>query len=277
MGMADLQEEIIQRMGVQPIIDPAEETRKSIQLMKDYLYAHPFLKSMILGVSGGQDSTLLGKLAQKAAEELRKETGDSKYQFIAVRLPYGEQMDEADAQSVLDWIKPDQIYTVNIQPAVDANVTVLEDAGVEITDFNKGNIKARERMIIQYAIAGATQGVVLGSDQAAENMTGFFTKYGDGASDLNPLFRLNKRQGAAMLKHLDSPTYFYEKIPTADLEEKNPGQSDEEALGVSYEAIDNYLEGKEISPTDRQTIENLYKKSEHKRHLPITIFDKFWR
>lgn len=275
--MSNLQEEIIHRMKVKPTIDPAEEIERSIQFMVDYLLAHPFFKSLVLGISGGQDSTLLGKLAQLTADRLRKETQDNDYRFIAVRLPYDHQIDEDDAQSVLEWIRPDQVVTVNIQPAVDANIQSLAQAGVEITDFNKGNIKARERMIVQYAIAGEYQGVVLGSDHAAENVSGFFTKHGDGASDIVPLFRLNKRQGAQMLQYLNAPKIFYEKVPTADLEDDHPAQADEEALGVSYQAIDDYLEGKNVSRQDQEVIEDLYVKSEHKRHLPVTLFDDFWK
>lgn len=273
----DLQKQIIHELGVKPLIDPKVEIRKSIDLMKDYLTAHSFLKTLVLGISGGQDSTLLGKLAQLAISELRQETGDSKYQFIAVRLPYGRQLDEADAQAVLEWIEPDQIYTVNIKAAVDGAVAALEGAGLSISDFNKGNIKARERMIAQYALAGELAGVVLGSDHAAESVTGFYTKYGDGASDLVPLYRLNKRQGAQMLQELGAPREFYEKVPTADLEEEQPAQPDEVALGVSYEAIDDYLEGKKVATHDQQQIEKLYRNSRHKRHLPITIFDEFWK
>lgn len=275
--MSNLQEKIIQRMKVKPMIDPAVEIERSIQFMTDYLLAHPFFKSLVLGISGGQDSTLLGKLAQLTVDRLRKETQDGDYRFIAVRLPYGQQIDEDDAQSVLEWIRPDQVVTVNIQPAVDANIQSLVQAGVEITDFNKGNIKARERMIVQYAIAGEYQGVVLGSDHAAENVTGFFTKHGDGASDIVPLFRLNKRQGAQMLQYLNVPKIFYEKVPTADLEDDRPAQADEEALGISYQAIDDYLEGKNVSHQDQTVIEDLYVKSEHKRHLPVTLFDDFWK
>lgn len=275
--MSNLQEKIIQRMKVKPMIDPAVEIERSIQFMTDYLLAHPFFKSLVLGISGGQDSTLLGKLAQLTVDRLRKETQDGDYRFIAVRLPYGQQIDEDDAQSVLEWIRPDQVVTVNIQPAVDANIQSLVQAGVEITDFNKGNIKARERMIVQYAIAGEYQGVVLGSDHAAENVTGFFTKHGDGASDIVPLFRLNKRQGAQMLQYLNAPKIFYEKVPTADLEDDRPAQADEEALGISYQAIDDYLEGKNVSHQDQTVIEDLYVKSEHKRHLPVTLFDDFWK
>lgn len=277
ISLATLQEEIIEQMGVQPQIDAAEEIQKTITFMKEYLYKHSFLKTLILGISGGQDSTLLGKLAQMAVEEMRAETKDEAYQFIAVRLPYAVQIDEEDAQEVIDWIQPDQVLTVNIQPAVDGLVQELEKDGFEVSDFNKGNIKARQRMVVQYAIAGDMNGVVLGTDHAAESITGFYTKYGDGASDIVPLYRLNKRQGIQLLKALDSPAYFYEKIPTADLRDDTPGLTDEDELGVSYQAIDDYLEGKEVSEAAKNRIETLYLNSRHKRHLPISIFDNFWK
>ena len=275
--MTTLQEKIIQELGVLPTIDPKEEVRKSIDFLKAYLTKNPFLKTFVLGISGGQDSTLAGRLAQLAMTEMREETGDMSYQFIAIRLPYGEQADEADAQAALAFIQPDVSLRVDIKPAVDAMVGSLENAGVQISDFNKGNMKARQRMITQYAVAGENAGAVIGTDHAAENVTAFFTKYGDGGADILPLFRLNKRQGKALLKELGAPEALYLKIPTADLEDDKPLVADEVALGVTYDAIDDYLEGKKVSETDQQTIENWYKKGQHKRHLPITIFDDFWK
>lgn len=275
--VSDMQKEIIKRMKVSPMIDPEEEIRRSINFMKAYIKKQPFLESFVLGISGGQDSTLLGKLAQMAVEELREEMQSDKPIFIAVRLPYGEQIDEHEAMQAIEWMKPDRTFRVNIKDQVDSLVRVLEDQGLPINDFNKGNIKARERMVAQYAIAGEFDGVVLGSDHSAENVTGFFTKHGDGASDLNPLFRLNKRQGRQLLEYLNAPENLYNKVPTADLEDDKPGLSDEDKLGVSYEAIDDYLEGKEISDKDQQTIEKWFNQTEHKRHLPVTIFDDFWK
>ena len=272
-----LQEEIIAYEGVKPLIDPQEEIRKSIDFLKSYMLKHPFLKTYVLGISGGQDSTLAGRLAQLAMEELRADTGDADYQFIAVRLPYGIQADEADAQRALDCIQPDIRLTVNIKPAVEGQVAELEKAGVIITDFNKGNIKARQRMITQYAIAAQHAGAVIGTDHAAENITGFFTKFGDGAADILPLFRLNKRQGKQLLAVLGADPALYEKVPTADLEENRPGLADEVALGVTYTEIDDYLEGKNISAQAQETIESWWYKGQHKRHLPITIFDDFWK
>jgi len=275
--VSDLQKHIIEEMKVQPEIDPQEEIRKSIDFMKDYAMRHSFLKTFVLGISGGQDSTLLGKLAQMAVEELREEHENEEYKFLAVRLPYGEQYDEDVAMETIDWMNPDEVFRVNIKSSVDGMVDSLIKAGVSVSDFNKGNIKGRARMIVQYAIAGENNGVVLGTDHAAEAVTGFFTKYGDSATDINPLFRLNKRQGASLLKELDSPSYFYERTPTADLEDNNPGQADEEQLGVSYRAIDDYLEGKEVSEVDQKTIEQWYNYTKHKRHLPVTMFDDFWK
>ena len=272
-----LQEEIIAYEGVKPLIDPQEEIRKSIDFLKSYMLKHPFLKTYVLGISGGQDSTLAGRLAQLAMEELRADTGDADYQFIAVRLPYGIQADEADAQRALDFIQPDRRLTVNIKPAVEGQVAELEKAGVIITDFNKGNIKARQRMITQYAIAAQHAGAVIGTDHAAENITGFFTKFGDGAADILPLFRLNKRQGKQLLAVLGADPALYEKVPTADLEENRPGLADEVALGVTYTEIDDYLEGKSIPAQAQETIESWWYKGQHKRHLPITIFDDFWK
>lgn len=271
-----LQQEIIQQLGVKPTISPEEEVRRSIDFMKEYLKQFPFFKTLVLGISGGQDSTLAGRLAQLTMEEMREETGDDSYQFIAVRLPYGTQADEADAMRALDFIQADKVLRVDIKPAVDAAVQTLHDLGETVSDFNKGNMKARQRMMMQYAIAGQHQGVVIGTDHAAENITGFFTKFGDGAADITPLYRLNKRQGRQMLQYLGADAALYEKEPTADLEDDKPLLSDEQALGVRYDAIDDYLEGKTVSEEERIVIENWWRKTEHKRHLPVTVFDEWW-
>ena len=272
-----LQETIVQQLGVKPVIDPQEEIRKSIDFLKDYLKKHSFLKTYVLGISGGQDSTLAGRLAQLAIEEMRAETGDASYQFIAVRLPYGVQADEDDAQRALAFIQPDVSLVVNIKESADAMTKAVEATGATVSDFNKGNIKARSRMIAQYALAGSYKGAVVGTDHAAENVTGFFTKFGDGGADILPLYRLNKRQGKQLLAALGADSALYEKVPTADLEEEKPGIADEVALGVTYNEIDDYLEGKTISDQAKARIESWWHKGEHKRHLPITIFDDFWK
>lgn len=275
--MRALQKQIISDLRVKPVIDPQTEIRISVDFLKAYLLAHPFLKTLVLGISGGQDSTLAGKLCQIAMEELRQETGDASYQFIAVRLPYGTQADESDAMDAIAFMGADVTMRVNIKEAADAMMVAVEENGLEVSDFNKGNIKARQRMIAQYAIAGAKNGAVVGTDHAAEAITGFYTKFGDGGADVTPLWRLNKRQGRAMLEVLGAPKHLYEKTPTADLEEDRPALPDEVALGVTYTQIDDYLEGKDIDPAAAEKIEGWYTKTAHKRHLPITVYDDFWK
>ena len=270
--MRPLQKQIIDYEKVKPQIDPEAEIKRSVNFLQDFLLQN-HLQTLVLGISGGQDSTLAGRLCQLAVEQLRQKTGQQQYQFVAVRLPYGKQADESDALAALSWMKPDQVMRVDIKPAVDATVASIENNKLEISDFNKGNIKARQRMIVQYAIAGDLKGCVVGTDHAAENVTGFYTKYGDGAADLTPLFRLNKRQGRQLLAALGAPAQLYTKVPTADLEDQRPGLADEAALGVSYEDIDNYLEGQEISVQAAQQIETWYQKTAHKRRLPYTVFD----
>ncbi|MDR9890021.1 ammonia-dependent NAD(+) synthetase [Pseudenterobacter timonensis] len=272
-----LQQEIIQALGVQPQIDANSEIRRSVDFLKSYLKANPFLKTLVLGISGGQDSTLAGKLCQLAITELRQESGDDALQFIAVRLPYGVQADEKDCQDALAFIQPDRVLTVNIKASVLASEQALREAGIELSDFVRGNEKARERMKAQYSIAGMTKGVVVGTDHAAEAVTGFYTKYGDGGTDINPLFRLNKRQGKQLLAALGCPEHLYKKAPTADLEDDRPSLPDEAALGVTYENIDDYLEGKTVAPETARIIEGWYQKTEHKRRPPVTIFDDFWK
>ncbi|TSB45155.1 ammonia-dependent NAD(+) synthetase [Alkalicoccobacillus porphyridii] len=275
--MKSKQKEIIEALQTKPVIDVAEEIQIRKQFIKDYLVQSK-AKGFVLGISGGQDSTLLGRLAQLAINELNEQYPEEGYAFHAVRLPHGEQKDEADARDAVQFIEPSKTHTVNIKPAVDASASSFEKAiGEPISDFLKGNIKARERMKVQYDLGAHFGCLVLGTDHSAEAVTGFFTKFGDGACDLTPLFGLTKRQGKQLLKELGAPEHLYTKAPTADLEEDKPGVPDEEALGMTYEQIDDYLEGKEIDPSVAENLEARYDKTEHKRELPATIYDTWWK
>ncbi|SDR73572.1 ammonia-dependent NAD(+) synthetase [Corynebacterium timonense] len=272
----NLQTQIIDALGVSPTIDPAAEIDARVGFLLDYLDATG-ASGFVLGISGGQDSTLAGRLAQMAVEKRRAQGTDAT--FVAVRLPHGEQADEADAQAALEFIQPDERITVNIEAATTALSSAVADAlGVgALGDFNKGNIKARLRMAAQYAIAGERGLLVVGTDHAAENVTGFFTKFGDGAADLVPLAGLNKRQGAALLAYLGADPALWEKVPTADLEEDRPALPDEDALGVTYAHIDDYLEGGRVPDEARERLEQLWASGQHKRHLPPGPRDSWWR
>jgi NAD+ synthase len=273
--MANLQRRIIAELGVQAAIEPEAEVRRRVGFLCDYLRSTP-ARGYVLGISGGQDSTLAGRLCQLAVEELRAEGHEAT--FVAVRLPHGVQADEHDAQIALDFIRPDRSITVNVQPGADAVAAeAAQGLGEPLRDFVRGNIKARERMVIQYAIAGQLNLLVAGTDHAAEAVTGFFTKYGDGGVDVTPLSGLTKRQGAELLRELGAPATSWQKVPTADLEDDRPALPDEVALGVSYQQIDDYLEGAGVPPGAAARIESLYQATRHKRALPATPLDSWWR
>lgn len=276
--MRELQQHIMQVLNVKPEIDAKEEVRSRIQFLKSYML-HTGSKRLVLGISGGQDSTLAGRLCQLSVQELRAETGDEEYRFIAVRLPYGVQHDEDDARQALDFIQPDQPYTFNIKAATDAFVPECESAtGQPVRDYDKGNVKARVRMVAQYLLGAHVGGaLVVGTDHAAEAVTGFFTKFGDGGADVTPLTGLTKRQGKLLLQQLQAPARLYLKTPTADLLDNKPGQADETELGVSYEMLDDYLEGKPVPDEAAGKIEARFRNSQHKRELPVTPYDAWWK
>lgn len=275
LPLSPLRSHIIRELHVQPDIDPGAEVERRVAFLCDYLQSTP-TKGFVLGISGGQDSTLAGRLCQLAVERRRSQGHGAT--FLAVRLPYGVQADEADAQQALDFIQADREVTVNIKEAADASVAAAQAAlGSEVRDFVRGNVKARERMVAQYALAGQENLLVVGTDHAAEALTGFYTKYGDGGVDLTPLSGLTKRQGAQLLAHLGAPEGTWRKVPTADLEDDRPGLPDEVALGVAYAQIDAYLEGREVSDEAAARLERLFLNSRHKRALPVTPFDGWWQ
>lgn len=271
-----LQSQIIATLQARPSIDPASEISRRVDFLAEYL-RRSGARGYVLGISGGQDSTLAGRLAQLAVEQLREQ--GHQVSFWGLRLPHGVQHDEADAIKALEFINADHVATINIAGATGELATASAGAlgQSELGDFNRGNIKARQRMIAQYAVAGEKSLLVIGSDHAAENLTAFFTKFGDGAADVMPLLGLNKRQGAELLRYLAAPAATWKKVPTADLEDDRPGLSDEEALGVSYQHLDDYLEGREVPETARERIEQLWRIGQHKRHLPPGPGDNWWR
>jgi NAD+ synthase len=276
---------VIEEMRVLPKIDVNFEVERRVNFIKAQLIESG-MRVLVLGVSGGVDSCTLGRLAQLAVNQLNQGQTNlqdtNQYQFIAVRLPYNVQADEIDAQASIDFIQPSHSLTVNVQPGVDAidlqtriamqSTNLLPDSESK-QDFVKGNVKARTRMVTQYQVAGLLDGLVLGTDHSAENITGFYTKYGDGACDLAPLFGLNKRQVRQIAEFLGAPQNIVHKAPTADLETLAPQKSDEQALGMSYEQIDDFLEGKLVADDIIERLVAIFEKTQHKR-IPIpTIYD----
>lgn len=275
-------DDMLREWGVQPTEDRDwdAEIAKRVQFLQQTL-ASAGRNRLVLGISGGVDSLVAGKLCQLAIDELK--TRDPDAAFIAVRLPYGVQADEGDAQASIAFIGPDRTDVVDIQPAVNAIHTAVMGAASSNydlpdearLDFERGNVKARVRMTVQYEIAALNNGLVVGTDHNAEGITGFYTKWGDGACDLLPLRGLNKRQVRLLGKTLGAGPELYEKPATADLEDLRPLRSDEEALGVSYDVIDDFLEGKTVADTDLRRIEAQYLKTQHKRTDPPAAMGPF--
>lgn len=256
--------------------DVKSAVRDRIDYLKSYIRDNN-LKAIILGISGGVDSTTAGKLSQIAVNELKDEGYSA--QFVAVRLPSHIQKDEVDAQAALKFINPDKMHVINIGEAAD----VLSKAGVDSfnyekenftpfqIDFNKGNMKARLRMAAQYQLAAFYGGVVLGTDHNAEGVLSFYTKHGDGACDLIVLNGLNKRQVRLCAKELGAPENLWSKPPTADLEELNEQLLDEDSTGIPYDVLDDFLEGKEVSQEMEDKILKYHLSTAHKRALPVSF------
>ena len=266
-----LQQQIARDLQVGESFDAREEIERRVAFLAERLTSGG-LRALVLGISGGVDSSTAGRLCQLAVERVREGGGEAT--FFAMRLPYGVQADEVDAQRALEFIRADKVLTVDVKPASDAALeavvaggTVFRDAHHQ--DFVHGNIKARQRMIAQYAVAGAENGLVVGTDHAAEAVSGFFTKFGDGAADVVPLTGLTKRRVRAVAAELGAPDSLVWKTPTADLETLDSGKPDEDALGVTYDEIDDFLEGKPVSEAAFEAIVRRYRLTEHKRQLPI--------
>lgn len=263
--------DIIAELGVVNPVDVDNEIERRVAFLCDYL-VNVRARCYVLGISGGVDSLLTGRLAQLAVERAR--AAGHAATFYAMRLPYGVQQDEAAAQASLDFIRPDKRLTVDIKPAVDAMRASLEAGGLVYrdeahADFVTGNTKARQRMIAQYAVAGALEGLVIGTDHAAEALMGFFTKFGDGAADLTPLSGLTKRAVRSLARKLGAPEALVMKVPTADLETHSPQKPDEAAFGLTYEQIDDFLEGKQEDAAAIEKLIRVYRNTAHKRALPV--------
>ncbi|MCW8887283.1 MAG: ammonia-dependent NAD(+) synthetase [Motiliproteus sp.] len=272
---------IIREMKVLPEIDVAYEIERRTNFIKSQL-TQAGLKTLVLGISGGIDSSTCGRLAQLAVEQLNAESNSQDYRFVALRLPYGVQADEHEAQMALEFIQPSVSMPINIKLGADGvheeTLGAMKEHGLlqasdTAIDFVKGNVKARARMVAQYEVAGLLGGLVLGTDHSAENITGFYTKHGDGACDLVPLFGLSKRQVRQLAAHLGAPEVLVEKTPTADLECLEPSKADEAALGLSYDEIDDFLEGKAVSSDAENKLINIFIKTQHKRQPIPTVYD----
>lgn len=261
-----LQNDIIAKLGVKPQIDVDEEIRRRVDFLKEYVRKSG-TNGLLIAISGGIDSAVTTGLCKRATDELTDETG-KEHKTVGVFQPHGQQADISDSYAVAEAFALKYRIETNIEEAVNEIALEaehgLKSIGVHqhLSRGGKGNVKARTRMVMQYALAFELNLLVVGTDHASEAITGFFTKYGDGAVDITPLSSLNKRQVRQLAARLGVPQSVLDKAPTAGLWE---GQTDEGELGITYDDNSDYLEGKEISAAAKEKLEKQYLKTEHKR------------
>lgn len=214
---------------------------------------------LVFGNSGGKDSALAGILCSMATKNL-----------LAVAMPcnskrnYGEDLDDAEALAKnfgIDMITVDLTETRN---------NIISACGTELSEAAKANIAPRLRMTALYSIAQTRNALVVGTGNKSEIYMGYFTKWGDGAYDLNPIADLTATEVFDFLRYLDAPKNIIEKAPSAGLFE---GQTDEREMGVTYKAIDGFILDGKTDPTSQAIIERYHRVSEHKRKMPA-VFDK---
>lgn len=216
----------------------------------------------VIGVSGGVDSALAVALLVLAL---------GKDRVLGLILPYGTQSDINDAIAVCK--KFDIDYKImNIKESVDGGAREYKKVfGIEPDALSLGNLKARTRMEFQYLVAGMIgHARVVGTTNASEYFIGYYTKFGDGGIDFEPLLELLKSGVYALAKHLGVPDCVLKKDPSAGLW---PDQTDEKEMGFTYTQLETYLTGdrKSLSDDIIQRISYLHSISEHKRNLPPHI------
>ena len=233
------------------------------KFLKEYL-ENNHMDTYVLGISGGVDSSLCAALARNAV---------GKDRLHCLILPINSiKEDEEDALTLVKDL--DLKYDIiDASEAFDSYVKEFARNGIELDRSTLGNLKARMRMSILYAIAQKERGLVIGTDNADERCVGYFTKYGDGACDILPIAHLVKAEVVEASKILGIRSSLAERVPSAGLYE---GQTDEKEMGVTYQDLDAYVLGKEVNETAKKRIQYLEKISEHKRN-PIPMPETFNR
>lgn len=219
---------------------------------------------LICGISGGVDSAVVAGLCKKAFPEAS----------LGVIMPCNSNPEDKEDALLTAETLGLEVVEIDLKIAHESiskqleSIMPMEEIPLKVKQLGQGNLKARLRMSTLYAIANLKNYLVVGTDNAPESYTGYFTKYGDGGVDLLPLSSLTKAEVRVWAKVLGLPEAIVTRIPTAGLWQ---GQTDETEMGLSYDIIDRYLIGEEVSPQAVEKIEKLHAVSHHKRQMPATL------
>ena len=229
-----------------------EEYKNRVEFIKNIL-RESGAKGIVYGNSGGKDSALVGILCKAACDNT-----------LGIIMPCASKrnylQDTEDAMLVSEKFGI-ETCTADLSPVKDAISASLENV-TDVTHAAAANIAPRLRMTVLYTVAASENRLVAGTGNRSEAYMGYFTKWGDGACDFNPIADLTVTEIFEFLRYLNAPERIIEKAPSAGLFD---GQTDESEMGVSYAAIDKYLSGGEVSEKEKNIIESYHRKSEHKR------------
>ena len=233
------------------------EFEKRVAFIKSVL-AESGAKGIVFGNSGGKDSALVGVLCKAACENT-----------VGIILPCASKRnydrDTADANEVAQKYNI-ETRSVDLTPVKEAEIEAIKKA-TTLNDAANLNMAPRIRMMTLYAIAASENRLVAGTGNRSELYVGYFTKWGDGSCDFNPIADLTVTEIYEFLRYLEAPKAVINKTPSAALFD---GQTDETEMGISYAELDSFLFGKDIAKDKKEIIEKLHKSSEHKRKGILT-------
>jgi NAD+ synthase len=238
--------------------DYQKETEKRISFIRDVAQASG-MRGIVYGNSGGKDSALVGILCKMAYADT-----------LGLIMPCGSkrnyEIDKVDAEAIAAQFSI-ATRVIDLTPVKDELVRVIGES-TRLNDMALANISPRLRMAALYAVAASENRLVAGTGNRSEGYMGYFTKWGDGAYDFNPIADLTVTEIYEYLKFLGAPDYIFNKAPSAGLFD---GQTDESEMGVTYDCIDRFLLVGEINDRDRAVIEKHHALSEHKRRMPLVF------
>ncbi len=233
--------------------DYAEEEKKRVACIRAFLQKTG-AKGVVFGNSGGKDCALVGILCKKACENV-----------IGVIMPCESKINYGSDKSDAERLAEQFGIASEIIDLTEAKQSIVAQLGDDITSQSLNNIAPRLRMTALYAVAAKYGYLVAGTGNKNERFMGYFTKWGDGAFDFDPIADLSVEDVYGFLRYFNAPSTIINKAPSAGLFE---GQTDEKEMGVTYKEIEDYMEGKPVSEESKKIIERFHRISEHKRSLP---------